>query len=411
MGSRRRVSTVLCGVLLVSALVLAACGPTAAKLVAEHAIRAWVGGPPDGSEVPIGEVAVMCHSFARGGVSQIELYVNGAFANRAANPDPGNEYFTARLTFETRGPGSYVAHCRTFDQAGEVVQSHPVTLRVTGEEPTATTAVEIPTATPTSTEVPPTATVPPPPPTGTAVPPTATRVPPTSTPIPPTATPRAPTATPQPVRIVFFEVSKSQIVLGERVRFTWEVAGAPTAIFFDGEGVGNAPDYRDKSPNHTREFELRAEGYGGPVTARLTVVVIQPSPTANTGPSITNVTESSNDMNWYDSRCTNCPYFNYVNIGASIFDQDGVTGAKVTYRIQQGGQWQSKAMTQTQTALYSATLSGEDLQHSLNPPVPTGAVCTSTSTLEYRIEAYDGVRNFSQSSTGTVTVHYCYIIT
>jgi hypothetical protein len=409
MGSRRRVSTVLCGVLLVAALVLAACAPTTATLVEGGGPRAWVGGPPDGSEVPIGEVSVLCIAFARGGVSQTELYVNNAFANRAANPDAGKEYFTARLAFETTGPGSYVVHCRTFDQAGGMVQSDPVTLRVTGEEPTPTTAVEIPTATPTSTEVPPTST--PLPPTGTAVPPTATRIPPTSTPIPPTPTPRAPTATPQPVRIVSFEVSKSQIVLGERVRFTWEVAGAPTAIFFDGEGVGNAPDYRDKSPNHTREFELRAEGYGGPVTARLTVVVIQPSPTANTGPSITNVTESSNDMNWYDSRCTNCPYFNYVNIGASIFDQDGVTGAKVTYRIQQGGQWQSKAMTQTQTALYSATLSGEDLQHSLNPPVPTGAVCTSTSTLEYRIEAYDGVRNFSQSPTGTVTVHYCYIIT
>ena len=407
MSSRRRVSTVLGGVLLVSAMVLASCGEATANLV-EGGPGAWVGGPPDGSEVPIGEVTVMCHAFARGGVSQIELYVNGSFANRAASSDPGNEYFTASLTFETTGPGSYVVHCRTYGQEGAMVQSDPVTLRVTGEEPTPTTGVEIPTATPTSTEVPPTSTAPPP--TGTAVPPTATRIPSTSTPIPPTSTPRAPTATPQPVRIVSFEVSKSQIKSGECVRFTWQVGGAPTAIYFDGEGVGNAPDARDRCPTATKEFELRAEGHGGPVTARLTVVVIQPSPTVNTGPSITNISESSNDMDYPEGGCTSCAYLTYVTINASIFDQDGVTGPKVTYRIAQGGQWQSLAMTQTQTALYSATIDGAALQKSLYPPVPGGPVCTTTTTLEYYIQAYDGVRNSSQSPTGTVTVHYCYII-
>ncbi|MDH4208782.1 MAG: hypothetical protein OEV76_07905, partial [Anaerolineae bacterium] len=172
MSSSRRVPTVLAGILLVSAMVLTACGPTDTAKLVESGPGAWVGGPPDGSEVPIGEVVVMCHAFARGGVSQIELYVNGSFANRAANPNAGNEYFTASLTFETMGPGSYVLHCRTYDGEGGMVQSDPVTLRVTGEEPTPTTAVEIPTATPTSTEAPPTPTVPPP--TGTPLPPTAT---------------------------------------------------------------------------------------------------------------------------------------------------------------------------------------------------------------------------------------------
>jgi len=408
MGSSRRVSTVLFGVLLVSAMVLAACGE-AVPVVVEGGPGAWVGGPPDGSEVPVGEVTVMCHAFARGGVSQIELYVNSAFANRAANPDPGNEYFTARLTFETTGPGSYVVHCRTFDQAGAMVQSDGVTLRVTGEEPTATTAEEIPTATPTSTEAPPTPT--PPPPTGTPLPPTATRVPPTATRIPPTSTPRAPTATPQPLRIAFFEVSKSQITKGECVRFTWQVTGAPTAIYFDGEGVGNAPDSRDRCPNATKEFELRAEGYGGPVTARRTVVVIQPSPTVNTGPSITRVTESSDHMNWPETGCSGCPYSTSVTISANISDPDGVTVPKVSFRINAAGaQWRVVPMTQVQTGTWSAILSGESLQSSLNPPVPAGPVCANTSTLEYYVQAFDGVGNPSQSPTGTVTVHYCYVI-
>jgi hypothetical protein len=368
-----------------------------------------VGGPPDGSEVPVGEVSVMCHGYAPGGVAHLELWVNGAFANRAINPNPASEYFTASLTFETTGPGSYVVHCRTYGQEGAMVQSDPVTLRVAGEEPTPTTPVEIPTATPTSTEVPPTATVPPP--TGTPAPPTATSIPPTPTPIPPTATPQPPTATPQPVGIEFFRVSKNEIVSGECVRFSWRVVGAPTAIFFDGEGVGNQPDTRDKCPVRTRDFELRAEGYGGPITARLTVVVIQPSPTVNTGPSITNVTESSDHMNWPEAGCTYCQYPTTVNISANISDPDGVTGAKVSFRINAtGALWGVVPMTQIKTGTWSATISGQSLQSSLNPPVPGGAPCSSTSTLQYYVQAFDGVGNSSQSPTGTVTVHYCYII-
>ena len=401
MNGSRRIRAALACLLLVSALVLAACGPTASQVV-EGGPRAWVGGPPDGSEVPIGEVSVMCHAFARGGVSQIELYVNGSFANRAANPDAGNEYFTARLTFETTGPGSYVLHCRTYDGAGGMIQSDPVTVRVTGEEPTPTTGEEeIPTATPTSTEVPPTE-VPPtptvPPPTGTAVPPTATRIPPTSTPIPPTSTPRAPTPTPQPVRILSFEVSKSQIFQGECVRFTWQVGGAPTAIYFDGEGVGNAPDSRDKCPTATREFELRAEGYGGPVTARLTVVVIQASPTPGdtTGPSISRVADTPDPIN-----APPCAP-NSVTISAAVSDPSGVSTVQLVYRVYDStrqGQWRTLTMQAAGTGIYQLVVTWSDLQSSLTSP--------SQSTMEYYVQAYDAVGNRSQSPTGTVTIGYC----
>jgi hypothetical protein len=407
MRSNRPFRVVLTGVLLLAALVLASC--TEQRMMADTRPRAWVGGPPDGSEVPLGAVSVMCHGYAGAGVTQLELWVNGAFASRAANASPGSEYFTENLTFETTGPGSYVVHCSTYDQDGGMAQSHPVTLRVTGEAPTATTVEgEVPTATPTSTEVPPTVTVPPPPPT--SVPPTATRIPPSPTRIPPSATPKPPTATPQLVKILSFEVSKSQINLGECVRFTWQVQ-APTAIYFDGEGVGNAPDFRDRCPTQTRDFELKAEGNGGPVTERVTVVVIQPSPTVNTGPSITKVSESTNDVDWPEPFCTQCQYPGQVTISASISDPDGVTGAKLTYRINAtGGQWRSLPMSQGRTGAYSATISGESLQNSLNPPVPSGVVCSTTSTLQYYVQAYDGMNNYSESPWGTVTVHYCYII-
>jgi plastocyanin len=394
MSSSRRVSTVLLGILLVCAMVLSACGTTGSQVV-EGGPRAWVGGPPDGSEVPIGEVSVMCHAFARGGVSQIELYVNGAFANRAANPDPSNEYFTARLTFETTGPGSYVLHCRTYDGQGGMVQSSPVTVTVGGEEPTPTEGEEIPTATPTSTEVPPTVTVPPP--TATTVPPTATTVPPTSTPIPPTSTPLPPTATPQRVRISYFEVSKSQVTVGECVRFTWEVLNSPTAIYFEGVGVAENPGGTDVCPTATKDYELRAEGYGGPVTATVTVVVVAGD---TTGPSIGRWALSPALIYWdqYDT-CT--PREADINV-YNVSDPSGVSGVKVVYRMK-GGSWQSKGMNQVQTGVWSATIGPNDLELSLNPPVSYG----QQNSLEYYVQAIDGLGNTTNSQVRTATVEYC----
>lgn len=388
MDSRRRIFTVLCGVLLVSALVLAACQETASRVVTEHAVRSWGGGPPDRSEVPDGEVRFLCIGFAPGGVSQIELYVNGVFANRAANADPGNEYFPAWLTFETAGPGSYVVHCRTYDQAAAMVQSDPVTLRVTGEMPTPTTAVEIPTATPTSTEAPPTSTPPPPPPTGTRLPPTATRMPPTATRIPPTSTPRAPTATPQPIRILFFEVSKSQVIPPDCVRFTWEVAGAPTAIYFDGEGVGNAPDFRDRCPTATREYELRAEGRGGPVTARLTVVVIQDT----TGPTITNVNPTTGYV--CIGNCCSAPDRS-MEIHATVTDPSGVRSVQLFHTYGRG-----------QEDLYGdfTRSSGNDWVITYTPPADF-----KSGTVYFRIKATDDSPNRNASwwqGRGVITLQY-----
>jgi hypothetical protein len=354
MGSRRRVSTVLVGILLVSALVLAGCEEARDLEVTSALVWSSVGGPMAGVEIPLGENSVLCHNFAVAGVSQGELFVNGAFANRMANPNPAATKFNTELTFQADTPGAYELVCVVIDQDGLTARSKAVTVFVSGEVPTPTTAVEIPTATPTSTEVPPTST--PPPPTGTAVPPTATRIPPTATRMPPTSTPRAPTATPQPVRIVSFEVSKSQIFQGECVRFDFRVEGA-TAIYFDGEGA-TSPDSRDRCPTATREFELRAEGYGGPVTARLTVVVLQPSPTPGdtTGPSIVWKNQITNaqvtNPVWCGQYCS--PYCGYIDVNAIVTDPSGVSAVDLYCSYGGGGEAWCAAFTKGRSELWTA---------------------------------------------------------
>jgi hypothetical protein len=201
------------------------------------------------------------------------------------------------------------------------------------------------------------------------------------------------------VRIVSFEVSKSQIKSGECVRFTWQVGGAPTAIYFDGEGVGNAPDARDRCPTATKEFELRAEGHGGPVTARLTVVVQGDTE----GPSVQRVADSPDPMRW-PSGCIPSE----TTVQAYVTDESGVAAVKVVYRVVRGteGSWQSKSMSQVQTNMYSATINASDLELSMKEP----AGAEQNGTLEYRVQAFDVSGNSTSSATNTVTIMHCVII-
>jgi len=396
MSSNQRVKAILAGLFLVFALVLASCAPPAGVEVTSARIQAWVGGPRDGVEVPMGQVPVLCHAFARAGVAQIELWVNGAFANRAVNTAPGETYFTAELSFQATGPGTYVLVCLTGDQDGETVRSEPVTVTVSGEEaaPTATPP-EIPTATPTSTEVPPTAT--PPPPTRTGVPPTATRIPPTATRIPPTSTPPPPTPTTPPPRVVItmFEVSKTQIMWGECVRFTWRVEGAPTAIRLAGEGVGNYPDFRDKCPTSTRDFVLEAENEVSTDSESITVVVIQPSPSPDdrTGPSITNVNPIRGGQICTGTYCA--PADRSLDISATVSDLSGVRSVELYCIFINGG---------TQPEQYCGAFvqsGGNNWVIDYTPPPSF-----YSGTIKYRIKATDDspLRNVSWWGTGYISV-------
>jgi hypothetical protein len=78
---------------------------------------------------------------------------------------------------------------------------------------------------------------------------------------------------------------------------------------------------------------------------------------------------------------------------------------KLTYRVVESarkGDWRALSMNETATAIYEATVGNEELQSSLNPP-SYGA----PATLEYYVQAYDGIGNRSESPTGTVIVNYC----
>jgi len=94
-----------------------------------------------------------------------------------------------------------------------------------------------------------------------------------------------------------------------------------------------------------------------------------------------------------------------VTISARVVDPSGVSGVKLTYRVVDGGEegaWQADGMSETGGGTYAFTVEADDLEASLNPPVST-----NPGTLEYYVQAFDGIGNRSESTTETVTVNPC----
>jgi hypothetical protein len=262
-------------VLLGLATVVLSCAP------AEAGPRAWIDWPTEGFETNVGTtVTLIAHAYAADGVGEVRLEVDGQ-PYRLVSPDrPGEQFVETSTEWFAEEPGIYLLSVTAIDVNGQEGNPANVTVSITGEGPvfTVTAEPEEPEPAPSETPEGPVSTV-----AATETPPaaTATAPPPTGTPLAATATPPPPTATPLPCGIVSFEVNRTQITVGQCVRFNWRVEGSPSAIYFDGEGA-TSPDSRQKCPSATRDFVLRAECPRGADTQSIRVVVVEPSPTPDT---------------------------------------------------------------------------------------------------------------------------------
>jgi len=108
------------------------------------------------------------------------------------------------------------------------------------------------------------------------------------------------------------------------------VEGVISAVWFDGEGVGDHDSRDNRCPTATRAYELRAEGPGGTDTESVTVVVIQPSPSPEdmTGPSITNVYPTQGRV-CTGRYCGGEQNPTSIDISATVTDQSGVSAVQM----------------------------------------------------------------------------------
>lgn len=378
---QRSSTTFLPLVLLGAMAVLLSCAPV------QSGPRAWIDWPPDGFETSVGTtLTVVAHAYAEDGVAEVQLAVDRQPYRVVAPDQVGEQFVEISADWLADEPGTYLLSMTAFDVYGQAGNPASVTVTVTGEGPElaltpspVTTALTMTLASPTV--APPTET------------PEELPLATATSPPPPTGTPVPPTATPLPPRIVSFEVNRSQITAGECVRFSWRVDGSPTAIYFDGEGV-TSPDSRERCPTATKEFELRAEGTGGGDTARLTVVVVQPSPTPQdtAGPLIQN--ETGPQLMWAPDGST-CRDEEPYQFQANVSDPSGVLWVKLMYSIDQGAE-QSGGMQLVSGSTYR-------LQYKLPNLQGDGG------TFRWRIRACDKVNpmNCSDSSTHDVTILDC----
>jgi hypothetical protein len=308
--------------------------------------RAWMDWPGEGFETDVGTtLTVIAHAYAEPGVAEVQLSVDRQ-PYRVVSPDQvGEQFVEVSVEWFADEPGTYLLSVTAFDVNGQASSPASVTVSVTGEGPEFAVTPEPEATTPGPTE--------------TTAPPTATSPPPTGTALPPTATPPPSTATPQPPTIVSFEVDRSQITAGECVRFSWRVEGQPTAIYFDGEGV-TSPDSRQRCPTTTSDYELRVEGAGGADTERLTVVVVEPSPTPGDteGPLIQN--ETGPQQMWAPDGSV-CRGDEPYQFQARVSDPSGVLWVKLVYSINQGPE-QSGGMQLVSGATYGVDYSLPNLQ-------------------------------------------------
>jgi hypothetical protein len=243
---------------------LLSCAPV------ESGPRVWIDFPLEGAQFfPETTVTVTCHAFAQAGVAEVQLAVNGEPYRLAAPAQPGEQFAEVSMEWLATGPGSYVLSVTAFDVTGAATNPERVMVTVVGEAPSLMLS---PTA--IGTNVPSTGTPLPP------VAPTAT-MPPTGTPVPPTATPRPATATPPPPppTIVSFGASPHSVSTGECTTLSWAVEGVISAVWLNGDGVGDH-DSRQRCPDEATTYTLRAQGPGGEDRATVRVdVTAPPSPT------------------------------------------------------------------------------------------------------------------------------------
>ena len=244
-------------VLLLLTLLASLAGVVSCATEPETAPRAWIDFPRDNSRFPLGTpISVVSHAYARKGVAEVLLLVNGADYRRDAPAQSGTSFCQLTQEWHPQEGGTYTLQAVTYDTEGEPSSPAVITVRVVDE------AAPAPTATRTATV--------PPPPTATATPTSTRTALPRMTPTN-TLNPATPTATPCLAAVVSLEADHTSIVQGECTTLRWAVEHAQ-AVYLNGSGVvGHGT--QQVCPGSTTTYHLHVEAPCGNVDKSVTIQV------------------------------------------------------------------------------------------------------------------------------------------
>ncbi|HID29921.1 MAG TPA: hypothetical protein EYP19_07950 [Desulfobacterales bacterium] len=180
-------------------LLILFVGLTSCVQRAESTPTAWIDYPQDGATFAFGEtVSVISHVFAKGGVAEVVLSVNGEAYRRDVPVEAGQEFTDLHQDWIPSEAGIYTLQVRAYNSEGQTGNPASISVEVKGDAPTQAptflvTATLVPTGAPTFT---PTFVPDMPTSTPTLVPPAPATFTPTSPPPPPADTTPPPVPTP-----------------------------------------------------------------------------------------------------------------------------------------------------------------------------------------------------------------------
>jgi hypothetical protein len=304
----------------------------------ESGPRAWIDWPRDGYRIEPGTtLSLICHAYAEEGVAEVRLAVGPEPYDLGQPVQPGEKFVQMTMEWERTEPGDYLLSVTAFDMTSESSNPAHVTITVTGEEPSLILTPPVVTTPLTPTLEGPSVTPP-------AEIPTATTTPVTPTPTG-TSTP-AGTPPPPPPTIVSFEANPASVELGQCTTLSWAAEGVINSVWLDGEGVGDH-DSRQRCPQATTAYILRAVGPGGETTATLQVPVTEPpthTPTHTHTPSPTPDTQGppAPSQIWpvggINLLC-DAPQDVFTLEWASVSDPSGIGRYHIAVQVRDGSTW------------------------------------------------------------------------
>ncbi len=266
--------------------------------------QAWIDYPADGMTMPIGtNVTVTSHGFAREGVAEFVLSVNGAAYRRDVPAEVGTEFAKVQQSWVATEAGTFTLQVQVYDTKGQAGNSASVTIEVAG-------GVDIIPVMPVITD----------------------------TPTPP---PTTITITVPPVASINFYASPAEVEAGRCSKIIWNVENAQRVIF-GGVDQPFAGDY-DTCPCESEHYTLKVVNFDGSEETRQADVSVtgscatEPPPPSNVDTTPPQVPSPAVPANGLELSCRSTQTLVWL----PVTDSSGVSYyVKLEVEIKKG-QWQS----------------------------------------------------------------------
>ncbi len=116
--------------LIITILLIIAGATSSCERGSSSGARAWFDSPRGGARIPLGTpISVISHAYAKEGIGEIVLYVNGEAYLRSAPAEAGTDFSEFRQEWLPTDAGTYSLQLRVYDINGDT--GNPATISVT----------------------------------------------------------------------------------------------------------------------------------------------------------------------------------------------------------------------------------------------------------------------------------------